>query len=340
MTFEWYRGMVNERTGRLVYTYDPETNFFDADRSPIRDIASVWDMEILGDFLGRRDLEPVIERSLEHYSRSFMAREGPVILNPALLGEPSSIAHSAFMILSLLHSRLPDRIRHAGLLAGGILAQQRPDGSYKTYFGPEQDDGLDFYPGEAMLALLETFRMTREKKYLDSAEKGFAYYRDHYYGKNRVEPAMLVYFANWQSQFCRLLYEDTQKAKLKKQVGNYLFLLHDKIIGQKFYGRVKRSPERQISVEVACALEGLNDAYAVALQENDDRTESYRQALCVCLAYASKLQCVQNCREKERGGFGFSLSNRTQRIDVTGHFVSGMIKSLRNGILCSMNEQS
>ena len=334
LMFEWYNGMVSKETGRLVYLYDPMTNAFVADGSPIRDIASVWDMEILSNFLNRRELEPVIERSLEHYSHTLVRRDGYMILDSKLLDEPSSIAHSAFLLLSLMHSRLPDRKEKAFLLADGILAQQRPDGSYKIYFGAERDDGFDFYPGEAMLALLEMYKMTNVEKYLESAERGFIYYKTEYYERNRVQTNLLVFFANWQSQFCRLLHEYTEKMGLKRQVKGYVFQLHDRIIGRNFFEKVKKHPEKQGSVEVACALEGLNDAYAIALLENDDHKEMYRGSLCISLAYLLKIQCVRHCAQKERGGFGFSLFDRTQRIDVTGHFVNAMIKILSNKIVC------
>jgi hypothetical protein len=203
--------MGSETTGRLVYTYDPGANTSVMDGSPIRDIASVWDMEILSDFLNQQELAPIIERSLEHYSHYLIRRDGYTILDPKLLEEPSSIAHSAFMLLSLIHSRLSDRKEKAQLLADGILVQQRPDGSHKIYFGPERDDGLDFYPGEAMLALLTTYKITNKEKYLESVEQGFIYYKTKYYERNRAQPSLLVFFANWQSQFCRLLYEYTQK---------------------------------------------------------------------------------------------------------------------------------
>ena len=127
--FEWYKGMVSEETGRPVYIYDPETNASATNGSPIRDIAAVWDMEILSDFLNRRELEPVIERSLDYYRHYLVRRDGYEVLDPKFLDEPSGIAHSAFMLLSLIHSRLPDRKEKALLLADGILAQQRPDGS-------------------------------------------------------------------------------------------------------------------------------------------------------------------------------------------------------------------
>jgi len=184
LIFEWYKGMVSEQTGRLLYLYDPEANAVVADGSPIRDIASIWDMEIVSDFLNREDLESVIDRSLEYFSHYLKERSGYLILDTEFLGEPSSIAHSAFLHLSLMHSHRPDRKEKARLLADGIVAQQRQDGSYKIFFGPEPDDGLAFYPGEAMLALLENYKMTNDTKYLQSAKRGFVFYRDHFYRSN------------------------------------------------------------------------------------------------------------------------------------------------------------
>jgi len=186
-----------------------------------------------------------------------------------------------------------------------------------------------------MLALLETYQMTKDEKYLRSAERGFVYYKKNYYGRNRVQPDLLVFFANWQSQFCRLLYDHTRDKNIKEEVRNYLLELHDRIIERDFYENERMHPERQVSVEAACALEGLNDAYAIAAQEKDPRIERYRSALCISLAYVLRVQCSHNCAKKEKGGFGLSLSDRTQRIDVTGHFVNGMIKSLKNRLTCS-----
>jgi hypothetical protein len=56
LMFEWYKGMVDERTGRLLYLYDPENDMTIGDGESIRDIAAVWDVEVLGAFLGRDDL--------------------------------------------------------------------------------------------------------------------------------------------------------------------------------------------------------------------------------------------------------------------------------------------
>ena len=113
-------------------------------------------------------------------------------------------------------------------------------------------------------------------RYLQSVERGFSYYDTQYFGRGRVAEDMLVFFANWQSQACRLLFECTQNAAIKRDVADYVCRMHDQIIERGFYEDVERRPTEQTSVEVACALEGLNDAYAFAHASDDKRAQRYQ----------------------------------------------------------------
>lgn len=339
LAYRWYQGMVDQGTGRLEYLYIPEATARIAERSPIRDIASVWDAEVLGEFLNRSELQPLIERSLRYYSGYLAEREGYLILDARQLEEPSSIAHSAFMILALLHAPPPCRTHQIAALAEGILRQQRPDGSYKVCFENLPDYGEELYSGEAMLALMETYSRFREERYLRSVERGFSFYNEQYFGRGRVTDDTLVFFANWQSQACRLLFELSRSAQLKRNVAKYLYHMHDQIIRQDFFESVQRHPGRHTSVQVACALEGLNDAYALARASNDQRAERYRTCICVGLTHLLRLQCTRNGTERERGGFGMSLGDRAQRIDVTGHAISAFIKSIRNDVECRLRSE-
>ena len=144
-----------------------------------------------------------------------------------------------------------------------------------------------------------------------------------------------MFFANWQSQACRLLFEYTESDTLKKELADYVFRMHDQIIAHGFYEGVRQRPGQQDSVEVASAVEGLNEAYFLAHRSGDARAEHYRQCVCTGLAYLLRLQSTQDGTEKERGGFGFSLNERTKRIDVTGHVASAFMKSVENSIECS-----
>jgi hypothetical protein len=330
LMFDWYKGMVDERTGRLLYTYDPETGLAVGDGEPIRDVAAVWDVEVLSAFLARDDLRDLIRRSLDHFGQRVAPRDGYAIVAPG--GESSSIAHSAFMALALARSDLPDKVQRFTPLVDGIIRQQRTDGSYKIFFDAVPDSGEELYPAEAMLALLEAYRLTREARHLESVERGFAYYKRDYYDRALVDPDAMVFFANWQSQAGRPLFETTSRPEVKDLVRAFLFELHDRVIANGFYDRVARRPERHACVEVACGLEGLADAYAVAVATEDRRAAEYRRCIGLALAFLVRAQRTTDCTARERGGFGGSLTSREQRIDVTGHAASGFIKSVENGI--------
>jgi hypothetical protein len=330
LMFEWYKGMVDERTGRLLYTYDPETDVAIGDGEPVRDIAAAWDVEVLSAFLGRNDLRDLIRRSLDHFEQRVVERDGYAIVAPG--GESSSIAHSAFMVLALARSDLPDKVQRLAPLADGILQRQREDGSYKIFFDAVPDSGEELYPAEAMLALLEAHRLTGDVRYLDSVERGFAYYKRDYYERGLVAPDAMVFFVNWQSQAGRPLFEATSRPEVKDLVRTFLIELHDRVIASGFYDRVARRPEGQACVEVACGLEGLADAYAVAVSTQDRRTAEYRRCIGIALDFLVRAQRTTGCTARERGGFGGSLTSREQRIDVTGHVASGFIKSVESGI--------
>jgi hypothetical protein len=330
---QWHQGMVNPRTGMLEYLYLPETDTFVRENCPIRDIASIWDIERLERFLNTRELLPVINKSLQHYEKYVIANDLHMILDPERLGEPSSIAHSAFMILALLYAPSERHTRIAAL-AEGILQQQRPNGSFKIHFNDLPDHGEELYAGEAMLALLESYRELKNTRYLDSAHRGSSYYDMQYFRRGRVTEDSLVFFANWQSQACRLLFECAEDDALKMNVADYVFRMHDRIIAQGFYEGVQQRPGLQVSVEVASAVEGLNEAYFLARRCGDARAERYGQCVCTGLAYLFRLQSTQEGTERERGGFGFSMNERTQRIDIAGHVASAFMKSVENSIEC------
>lgn len=335
LVHRWYTGMVDARTGMLAYLYDPRTDSFIRERSPIRDIASVWDVELVEAFLGRAELRPVVERSLAKYVGWLAARDGALVLDPEQLAEPSSIAHSAFLLLALLHAPPPRRAREIAALAEGIRRQQRADGSFRIYFDDLPDSGEELYAGEAMLALLETHGAMGDAGCLDSAARAFRYYDADYFGRGRVSDDIIVYFANWQSQACRLLFELSDDSVLRRDVARFLAAMHERIIDAGLWRTVDRDPETRVSVEVACGLEGLADAWAVAHAGGSAAAAtSWRESICTGLAYLLRLQCTAGGTARERGGFGFTLSDRAQRIDITGHAASAFMKIADAGIEC------
>jgi hypothetical protein len=41
LVFEWYKGMIDESTGRLLYLYDLENDVTIGDGEPVRDIEAI-----------------------------------------------------------------------------------------------------------------------------------------------------------------------------------------------------------------------------------------------------------------------------------------------------------
>jgi hypothetical protein len=130
----------------------------------------------------------------------------------------------------------------------------------------------------------------------------------------------------------RRLFEVTTRSEVKDLARAFLFELHDRVIERGFYDSVAHRPESQACVEVACALEGIADAYAVAAAIGDWRTGDYRRCIMTALDSLMRAQRMTGCTSRDRGGFGGSLAIREQRIDVTGHVASGFIKTVENAI--------
>lgn len=194
------------------------------------------------------------------------------------------------------------------------------------------DEGLELYPGEAMLALMRVYEITGDDRYLRSVEQGFRFFRKNF-PVDAIDDDLRVFHANWQSQYAALLYEHTPSQTLRSMVRGYVFAIHDRIVRERFYEDIERAPTRQATVEVACALEGINDGYRIAVREEDRaHKQIYERGIRTALAWLLRAQRIDRCMPREKGGFGHSLVGRMQRIDVTGHVVGGFIKSERNAI--------
>lgn len=338
--FHWYQGMVSPTTGRLVYQYDPLTRTAISDGSPIRDIASIFDVARLGAFLGRSELVPVVERSVTHYADFAVRRDRYWVVDQRRLHEPSNIAHSAFLILALLESAHPSSEALVLGLAEGILHQQRADGSFEIHFGDERDQGVEFYPAEAMLALLEAYRFHPRHEFLEAVERGFAW-SERFYAGTPLDPDMLVFFANWESRAGAKLVEMTKDRSLALRATELILRMHDRIVSEGFYDDIAQNPERQSTVQVACAMEGLNEAFALARNRGDARRlQRYSRCSRTAASFLFRAQRMEGFDPPERGGFGSSLIGRVQRIDVTGHAACALIGAARNGLFVEPEEHA
>ncbi len=155
-------------------------------------------LEVLSAFLERGDLAGLIRRSLAHFGQLFIGRDGYATVAPEKKAA-SSTAYSAFLVLALARSELPDEVERLTRLADGIVGQQRQDGSHKVFFDDAPDSGEELYPAEAMLASRSPppdrrYALPRQRRTRLLALQA------RLLRPRALDPHLLVFFANWQSQ--------------------------------------------------------------------------------------------------------------------------------------------
>lgn len=294
-------------------------------------MGNVYDVAMLSRYLQHNDFESLISHSLDYFT-GFVA-PGASHMSAQKLEELPHIAHNAMFILCLVECyRDPALVAtvHVELissLSNGILAQQREDGSFKIYFDfrYSTDSGWEFYASEAILALVRAYEYTQESRFLSSAKKAYLFYMTMF-RNDKVREDLFVFFWNWQAQAGKLLYDHEPD----QSIADYLFELHQEIVKSSFYRLLREHPEDQATVKVACALEGLSDAYILAKQaDNVTMTNEFKELITIA---AHHLLSIQEKKDQiGKGGFGHGVGSwsRKQRLDITGHVQSSFIKILQ-----------
>jgi len=236
-------------------------------------------------------------------------------LSSKLLEEPSNIAHSAFLILATtgaLRLKLLDpetlEIPLEELVHGILSMQQEGTGAFAIRFGSgDIFHGIEFYPGEAMLALLDAYEgpdvlsPALRQEILSAVQRAFLFYSDFYRADN-VDERYTSFFGNWQVQSFAKLFDILHRAEqdspgsslnldpgAKKtasgpwlpdvsdataaNVANYVLELCDAVISSRSWKLLDLGRYSHLStVEIACGLEALAEGTQVALSLESSTT--------------------------------------------------------------------
>lgn len=327
---QWFDNSTNSETGLLEYTYYPSDDEYATDNNHVRQLACIWAMSDLQDFLGNNDLDDVISTSLDHYLQ-FITVGGYVSIH----GD-AKLPYNAFPLMALISAEdYPNRDEIMQTLADAIVDQQNEDGSYNTSFVSDQLSGVDFYPGEAMLSLMKYYNYTGDERYLESVYKAFPHYRDYWRGNKNTA------FVPWHSQTYLLLYRATEDM----EVAEFVFEMNDWLIENyqllrtdypDVHGGFPASFPRN---STSSYMEGMNDAYTLAVlvgdQEHQDiyyQTISYAVRFILQMQYTPDNVFYLSNPELAIGGFRHSLVINDQRNDYTQHASFALMKVYDNGI--------
>ena len=360
----FFEDMVDTENTRFYALCFPSRGERHHQQNPIRDLAAAWDASKALVCLKEKttnestqkekDLRSTILNTVLFYQSALILTPGhkmnATMLDSKALNEPSNIAHSALMILASMGaselSLFPEYSPPIWIdgLVQGILAMQRPDGAFCVTFGnngPVDSNvypGIEFYPGEAMVALMEAYKEVPPFKLADSTrnqivpamERAFVFYSDLYQQGNAA-----INYNIWQIQaFSRLFHVLLHHDNFKKAepIASYVLNLCEGVItskawkyelarGQSFYPNLD-------TVEIACGLDALADGIGVAKALYDSRLESFRiRAKDAVYFLEWSHDQVPTDVSVGRGGLGYGgVLVLEQRLDVTGHALSALSK--------------
>lgn len=368
----YFYSMVDPKTKRFYYRCLPDSGRRIHRHCPIRDLGSAWDTATLLAFWNGQSksipnyfstnewngtLRPVLSdavlETIDAYTPqqwlTFEDANGHVCaaIPSTHLLESSNVAHSAFLSLAT-NGALRLDLSSASLeevpvdsLIRGILGMQQDSGAFAIHFG--SDDifrGIEFYPGEAMLAMMDTYELSLSMKHVLSTDtqeailaamnKAFLFY-SNYYRRGNVEEHYTSFFANWQVQsFARLfdLLRAQEESSLSFEVTNYIFELCNAVISSRPWCDLLKGRWNHLStVEIACGLEALAEGTRVATVQESNNAQVYWQIMEKPVSFLSAVQNqVPVGASAGSGGLGHALKVSEQRLDVTGHAVNALIK--------------
>jgi len=340
---------------------------------PIRDLAAAWDaskaLQYLVDInvadddevmLIRKHLTDAIMCTLAIYQSNLQKIESGdgVHLREDMLLETSTIGHSALLLLGICDAcslsilNLNEVHDIIDGLVQSILSQQLDNGAFDIEFNSKDTNylqGVEFYPGEAMLALLSahdillsvpTSSATTCQSILQSMEQAFAFYSNYYYTEGDVD----INYNIWQV-LCFSKYHDTlsidsnnnRQVKIRlEEVKKYILDMCQEICqsrswkyqlsrGQSFYQNIE-------TVEIVCGLDALAEGIRINRQEdtenNEDHDKLFKMHAKNALYFIQWTQDqVSNDCIVGKGGLGYGgIQVFEQRLDVTGHAISALVK--------------
>ncbi len=237
------------------------------------------------------------------------------------------------MILNLLESEDPDKDELMRELADGILYQQSKNGRFDTFFFSNQATGKDYYPGEALLALMSLYEHTGEQRYLDSVTEALPYYVSYF--ENTPNTA----FVPWQTQAFVKYYEETED----QAAADFVFAMNDFMVGAFSTGESCEPYTASAGIVTGVYVEGMTQAYALAKMVGDkERADCYERFIHDGLQTVLDLQFPlqdldlsvysEDTFKTAEGGFVGSIKDLTMQVDRNQHAVMALIRAYEVGL--------
>lgn len=342
---QWYRRHQAE-SGAFPYQYNPVTDETVADGLFVRTAMNVWALGTLWRHTNDDQVRKRGLKALEHLFATNYQEDEAKTLGYFMDGKRAPLGGAAAGLLAIVSLKAwednPDMRQKAEKLVAFIKTLRHADGHYDTQYPPlAEPRNVDYYPGEAQLALMEWAGAVNDRELVGLCLESMHYYRD-YFGKTGNLP-----FIPWHTQACVRLYASVKRP----EIAEFVFTMNDLLItaqqihpadGERlpayargrFWNPARRRTGAPHVSSTGVYMEGLADAFVLARQLGDRvRTEHYRRALLWGTRNLLQLQIRDEIdllpmasAEKAMGGFRTRQDNPRIRIDNMQHAVSALVK--------------
>lgn len=337
--------LVNmDEDGYFNYEYYPYHEEYSDGNNMIRQLmSSKW---LADKAMENEDIKFMHKVNLDYVLKNWYREDGG--LGYIYFGEKSKIGAMAMALRAISASPYyKEYDEYALKLANTILHLTNDNGSMNAwYIEPDyvydEERLMRFYSGETILALLDYYEVTGEKKYLDAAVKSQDFYLKEYMENMENDEDYYPAFIPWHSQCLNRFYNLTGDKKYSEAI----FKITDKVLemqnqtGQPyidFLGRFynPETPEygSPHSASTSVYLEGVVYAYEVAELEQDvERMYEYKKSIMLGMHNLMNLQFkgadMYYLSDPQRvwGAIRVSVKDSRIRIDNTQHSLDAFIK--------------
>jgi len=326
--------------GQFVYTYLPKTDKTAKKYNLLRHAGTVYAMLELYQVTGEKKLLSGARRAIDYLLRS--AKPCPRDLeNTACIVESGyvKLGGNALAIIALAkYVEITRDRQHLPImqrLGRWIQSIQKDSGRFSVHKQTYPNGRLivftsEYYPGEAMLAMLRLYAATSHKGWLDTAEKSARYLINI---RDRDKSLSELQHDHWLMYALNELYRSRPKP---------LYLNHALRIAGAIMARQNLTPEYRDwfgsygrpprSTPAATRSEGLYAAYKLARDFGDPKEakailEAIRHGVAFQLQTQFRPESVLYLKNPQRslGGFHRSLTNFGIRIDYVQHNISSLL---------------
>jgi uncharacterized protein YyaL (SSP411 family) len=214
-------------------------------------------------------------------------------------------------------------------LASLIRSMQHKDGSFASYYqlhGHEPEGSVSlYYPGEAILGLVALFKITGDRRLIDSARRGADYLIESQKQMDDLPPDA------WLMQALEALHKIGRE---QRYAGHAIDLAEAMIAHQYAPGSPDGyeggfGPGRPRATPAASRAEGMLAAYRLARVTGDARASGIASALKASARFqlSHQLEAGSSITNPKRaaGGFRGSASSWRVRIDSVQHNISSLL---------------